>query len=621
MPRGTRRSRRSAERSSPTSSRRPGLRGGIKLPQSWSLASAYRPGSSEAHRHREGFGGQEDRRVPRRQGRRQGARPRPPEGAVVPLHHGRRRRRRRRRGHVMEEFVFPNTYKRWSLVPRRHDREAGSRVGGRQRRRRHARGARRPSPRAPPSSSSPPTTKASSSATRPSRSCEATRSSTIRATSRRRRSARPPRPRRRAPRRRRRTRRRSSRQAHAAGGRRRPAHPRPLLRAHAGEIARPRRQALHRRLRSRRGGVRTDVRPHLGCGAHSLHVARVLHLRSDYLSVGHVHRPPCAWSSIASSTRRAFVPVPYWELKATLEYDGDPFEVGSRQGSLRHAGGDGGGLRRGPGGYRPRTRPSHVRTSLGAVRRHNSTHERALRRGMTPRGPCAPPSRCPSTGLMSYPRTDNTCTIVHGSLRELSTGAPSPPPLPGWPGRTSSRRRAARSAPPTTRRSTPVGAPEEGTRQRFGQGLRPGRAALPRHAARPRCHRASARRRRPRPGAVPGLRRAGRVAGLPRGVREVRGQARPAAAAAAAGRHAQGPRPPLEAKETQPPGRYGQGKLIEKMEDLGLGTKATRADIIQHLYDRNYVRDNPVEPSSAWRSSPPSTRPWRRRRSTSRRVR
>jgi DNA topoisomerase-1 len=52
-----------------------------------------------------------------------------------------------------------------------------------------------------------------------------------------------------------------------------------------------------------------------------------------------------------------------------------------------------------------------------------------------------------------------------------------------------------------------------------------------------------------------------------------------------------------ESKETQPPQRYGQGTLIEKMEDLGLGTKATRADIIQHLYDRNYVRDNPLEPT------------------------
>jgi DNA topoisomerase-1 len=52
-----------------------------------------------------------------------------------------------------------------------------------------------------------------------------------------------------------------------------------------------------------------------------------------------------------------------------------------------------------------------------------------------------------------------------------------------------------------------------------------------------------------------------------------------------------------EAKQTQPPARYGQGPLIEKMEELNLGTKATRADIIQHLYDRGYVRDNPVEPT------------------------
>ena len=52
-----------------------------------------------------------------------------------------------------------------------------------------------------------------------------------------------------------------------------------------------------------------------------------------------------------------------------------------------------------------------------------------------------------------------------------------------------------------------------------------------------------------------------------------------------------------ESKETQPPVRYSQSSLIEKMEELGLGTKATRADMIQHLYDRNYVRDNPVEPT------------------------
>jgi DNA topoisomerase I len=50
-------------------------------------------------------------------------------------------------------------------------------------------------------------------------------------------------------------------------------------------------------------------------------------------------------------------------------------------------------------------------------------------------------------------------------------------------------------------------------------------------------------------------------------------------------------------KETQPPSRISQGKLIEMMEERGLGTKATRADIIQKLYDRGYVYANPPIPS------------------------
>ncbi len=55
--------------------------------------------------------------------------------------------------------------------------------------------------------------------------------------------------------------------------------------------------------------------------------------------------------------------------------------------------------------------------------------------------------------------------------------------------------------------------------------------------------------------------------------------------------------PWLVDKETQPPSRISQGKLIELMEERGLGTKATRADIIQKLYDRGYVFNNPPEPS------------------------
>src|SRR3954452_16665343 len=51
-------------------------------------------------------------------------------------------------------------------------------------------------------------------------------------------------------------------------------------------------------------------------------------------------------------------------------------------------------------------------------------------------------------------------------------------------------------------------------------------------------------------------------------------------------------------KETQPPPRISQGKLVELMEEAGLGTKATRPDIIQKLYDRGYVFGNPPAPSA-----------------------
>ena len=43
-------------------------------------------------------------------------------------------------------------------------------------------------------------------------------------------------------------------------------------------------------------------------------------------------------------------------------------------------------------------------------------------------------------------------------------------------------------------------------------------------------------------------------------------------------------------KKTTPPERYSQGSLVKKMEDLGLGTKSTRHETIQKLYDRGFVK-------------------------------
>jgi len=48
----------------------------------------------------------------------------------------------------------------------------------------------------------------------------------------------------------------------------------------------------------------------------------------------------------------------------------------------------------------------------------------------------------------------------------------------------------------------------------------------------------------------------------------------------------------IEKDETKPPKRYSPASLISTMEKLGLGTKATRANILETLYDRGYITDN-----------------------------
>jgi DNA topoisomerase I len=45
-------------------------------------------------------------------------------------------------------------------------------------------------------------------------------------------------------------------------------------------------------------------------------------------------------------------------------------------------------------------------------------------------------------------------------------------------------------------------------------------------------------------------------------------------------------------KQTQPPPRYNQASLLQKMEKEKIGTKATRAEIINTLYKRNYITNS-----------------------------
>jgi DNA topoisomerase-1 len=50
-----------------------------------------------------------------------------------------------------------------------------------------------------------------------------------------------------------------------------------------------------------------------------------------------------------------------------------------------------------------------------------------------------------------------------------------------------------------------------------------------------------------------------------------------------------------EEKETKPPRRYSAASLVKELEKRGLGTKATRANIVETLYSRGYVREKSIE--------------------------
>ncbi len=54
----------------------------------------------------------------------------------------------------------------------------------------------------------------------------------------------------------------------------------------------------------------------------------------------------------------------------------------------------------------------------------------------------------------------------------------------------------------------------------------------------------------------------------------------------------------LKEDTTKPPQRYTQGSLIAKMEQLLLGTKSTRHEIISKLYSRRYITGNNLVPTS-----------------------
>jgi DNA topoisomerase I len=54
----------------------------------------------------------------------------------------------------------------------------------------------------------------------------------------------------------------------------------------------------------------------------------------------------------------------------------------------------------------------------------------------------------------------------------------------------------------------------------------------------------------------------------------------------------------IEEKMTQPPARYNSASLVKELEKRNLGTKATRANILETLYSRGYVKEQAIEVTS-----------------------
>jgi DNA topoisomerase I len=325
---------------------------------------------------------------------------------------------------------------------------------------------------------------------------------------------------------------------------------------------------------------------------------------SDYLSIGRVQTPTLRLIVDRELERRAFVPVPYWEIRAELEAGGgERFVAEHAHGRFAAEPEAKAALTAAQADSAEVTAYETTPRSLAPPAPFNTTAlmSAASGAGIAPSRAMRAAESLYLDGLISYPRTDNTVYPSSLDLRAVCRTlaghhqvAPIAAELAGQAALKPTRgKKRTTDHPPIY----PVGVPKTELRgdqarvydlvvRRFLATLLPPAVI-------------EGQRLDLRIGAEPFVARGSRVAkaGFLRAWQPYTSDREKPLPQAAVGELLAVLDVRLDAKETQPPARFGQGPLIEKMEDLNLGTKATRADIIQHLYDRNYVRDNPVEPT------------------------
>jgi DNA topoisomerase I len=323
---------------------------------------------------------------------------------------------------------------------------------------------------------------------------------------------------------------------------------------------------------------------------------------SNFLSVGRVQSPTLALVVERELERRAHVAEPFWELFARFQHPDGSFEAHHATDKFWEKAEADAALAgtASPGVVRSVTAKRNTRRPPAPYNTTAFTTDASSRLGITPAGAMRIAEDLYMDGFISYPRTDNTvypaslpvrelvaslvrirefsaaAGLLDGELqatrgkKETTDHPPIYPTQAVHPGALEGPRRRvyelvvrrflATFSPPMVSESTRADI-EAGSQTYFVRGsvvVDPGYAAIYTYARSPDEE-------------IPKLEEGQRL--------ELDGE------------------PWIVDKETQPPSRISQGKLIEMMEERGLGTKATRAEIIQKLYDRGYVYANPPVPS------------------------
>src|ERR687895_427926 len=323
---------------------------------------------------------------------------------------------------------------------------------------------------------------------------------------------------------------------------------------------------------------------------------------SAFLSVGRVQSPTLVLIAERERERRAFVPEPYWELNATLKNGGDPFAVRHAHGRFK---------------VEAEARNAHQNLTDAAtvteVRQKSATRPpptpfnttgfltAAASLGISPSRASRIAEDLYTDGYISYPRTDNTVyprsldlREILGFLRRVEEAGPYAEKVLA----------AGKLSPTRGKKETTDHPPIYPTEYASRKALRDDQwkiyqLVVRRFPATPSGPASTLRTTlRFESGGEP-LVASGTVV-TQEGWLAVYPYARRAdeeLPALSEGDEVEVVEAEVLSKETQPPGRYGQGRLIKLMEDLGLGTKATRPNIIQNLYDRGYVHDDPIVPT------------------------